>query len=111
VILAIIAALVFGLLVGFVNAFLTVALRLPSFIATLGTSFILYGLVLTTSHAEPVTPTPAMQSIGKFFGNETASAWGWSAIIWAVVLVFIFHVVLTKEKKKMKKTKVKKYKS
>jgi len=95
VILAIIAALVFGLLVGFVNAFLTVALRLPSFIATLGTSFILYGLVLTTSHAEPVTPTPAMQSIGKFFGNETASAWGWSAIIWAVVLVAIFHVVLT----------------
>ena len=96
VILAIIATLVFGLLVGFINAFLTVALRLPSFIATLGTSFILYGLVLTTSHAEPVTPTPAMQSIGKFFGNETASAWGWSAIIWAVVLVAIFHVVLTR---------------
>jgi simple sugar transport system permease protein len=95
VILAIIATLVFGLVVGFINAFLTVALRLPSFIATLGTSFILYGLVLTTSHAEPVTPTPAMQSIGKFFGNETASAWGWSAIIWAVVLVAIFHVVLT----------------
>jgi simple sugar transport system permease protein len=95
VILAIIAALIFGLIVGFINAFLTVALRLPSFIATLGTSFILYGLVLTTSHAEPVTPTPAMQSIGKFFGNETASAWGWSAIIWAVVLVAIFHVVLT----------------
>ena len=95
VILAIIAALVFGLLVGFVNAFLTVALRLPSFIATLGTSFILYGLVLTTSHAEPVTPTASMEGNGKFFGNETASAWGWSAIIWAVVLVAIFHVVLT----------------
>jgi simple sugar transport system permease protein len=96
VILAIIAALIFGLVVGFINGFLTVTLRLPSFIATLGTSFILYGLVLTTSHAEPVTPTPAMESIGKFFGNETASAWGWSAIIWAVVLVFIFHVVLTR---------------
>jgi simple sugar transport system permease protein len=96
VILGIIAALIFGLVVGFVNGFLTVTLRLPSFIATLGTSFVLYGLVLTTSHAEPVTPTPAMESIGKFFGNETASAWGWSAIIWAVVLVAIFQVVLTR---------------
>jgi simple sugar transport system permease protein len=96
VILAIIATLVFGLVVGAINAFLTVALRLPSFIATLGTSFILYGLVLTTSHAEPVTPTASMEGIGKFFGNETASAWGWSAIIWAVVLVAIFHVVLTR---------------
>jgi len=96
VILAIIAALIFGLVVGFINGFLTVTLRLPSFIATLGTSFVLYGLVLTTSHAEPVTPTPAMERVGKFFGNETASAWGWSAIIWAVVLVFIFHVVLTR---------------
>ena len=96
VILAIIITLIFGLVVGAINAFLTVTLRLPSFIATLGTSFVLYGLVLTTSHAEPVTPTPAMERVGKFFGNETASAWGWSAIIWAVVLVFIFHVVLTR---------------
>ena len=96
VILAIIVALIFGLVVGFINGFLTVTLRLPSFIATLGTSFVLYGLVLTTSHAEPVTPPPSSEGIGKFFGNETASAWGWSAIIWAVVLVLIFHVVLTR---------------
>jgi simple sugar transport system permease protein len=97
VVLAIILSLIFGLVVGWVNAFLTVTLRLPSFIATLGTSFVLYGLVLTTSHGEPVTPTPAMQSIGKFFGsNQSGSAWEWSAIIWAIVLVAIFHVVLTR---------------
>ena len=44
VILAIIIALIFGLAVGAINAFLTVTLGLPSFIATLGTSFVLYGV-------------------------------------------------------------------
>jgi len=96
VILAIIIALIFGLVVGFVNAFLTVTLRLPSFIATLGTSFVLYGLVLTTSHAEPVSIPTSAEHIGKFFGNETTSGWGWSAIIWAVLLVVIFQIVLTR---------------
>ena len=96
VILAIIIALIFGLVVGLVNAFLTVTLRLPSFIATLGTSFVLYGLVLTTSHAEPVSIPTSAEHIGKFFGNETTSGWGWSAIIWAVLLVVIFQVVLTR---------------
>jgi simple sugar transport system permease protein len=74
---------------------LTVTLGLPSFIATLGTSFVLYGVVLTTSHGEPVDIPPSAEHIGKFFGNETTSAWGWSAIIWAVALVAVFHVVLT----------------
>ncbi|MGH3201933.1 MAG: ABC transporter permease [Streptosporangiaceae bacterium] len=96
VILAIVVALIFGLVVGFINAFLTVTLRLPSFIATLGTAFVLYGLVLTTSHAEPVSIPPSAEHIGKFFGNESTSAWGWSAIIWAVLLVIIFQIVLTR---------------
>ena len=95
VILAIIITLIFGLVVGAVNAFLTVTLGLPSFIATLGTSFILYGVVLTTSHGEPATLPASTEHIGKFFGNETTSAWGWSAIIWAVLIVVIFHIVLT----------------
>jgi simple sugar transport system permease protein len=94
-ILAIIVSLIFGLFVGFINGFLTVTLRLPSFIATLGTAFVLYGLVLTTSHGEPVNIPPSAEHIGKFFGNESTSAWGWSAFIWALVLVIIFHIVLT----------------
>jgi simple sugar transport system permease protein len=94
-ILAIIISLIFGLVVGAVNGFLVVTLGLPSFIATLGTSFVLYGLVLTTSHGEPVNVPASLQHIGKFFGNETTSGWGWSAFIWAVALVAIFQVVLT----------------
>ena len=93
---AIILALVFGLVVGWINAFLTVTLRLPSFIATLGTAFVLYGVVLTTSHASPVNVPTSVEHIGKFFGNETTSAWGWSAFIWALLLVTIFQIVLTR---------------
>jgi simple sugar transport system permease protein len=87
--LSIILSLVFGLLVGFVNGFITVALRVPSFITTLGTGFILLGMALTLSHAEPKTIPPATVSIGKYLGTD---AWAW--FIWAVVLVAIFHVVL-----------------
>ena len=50
---AIIISLLFGVVVGWVNGFLTVTMGLPSFITTLGTGFILLGLTLTTSHAYP----------------------------------------------------------
>jgi simple sugar transport system permease protein len=95
VIPAIVVALVMGLVVGWVNGFLTVTLGVPSFITTLGTGFILYGLTLTTSHAEPVNVPASAESIGKFFGSQIGG-YAWSAIIWAVVLVAIFHVVLTR---------------
>ena len=52
---AIIIALLMGLVVGWVNAFLTVTVGLPSFITTLGTGFILLGIVQVTSHGEPVS--------------------------------------------------------
>ena len=68
---AIMLALLFGLVVGWINGFLTVTLRLPSFIATLGTSFVLYGVVLTTPHASPVNVPVSVEHIGKFFGNKT----------------------------------------
>src|SRR6202034_162431 len=51
--LAIILGLLAGVTAGWVNAFITVALGVPSFITTLGTGFILYGLALTVSHDEP----------------------------------------------------------
>ena len=62
--LAIIISLVFGLVVGWVNGFLTVTMGLPSFITTLGTGFILWGLTLTTSHAYPAAIPKAAVSTG-----------------------------------------------
>ncbi len=88
--LGVIAGLVTGLVAGWVNGFLVVGLGLPAFIATLGTGFVLDGLALVFSHAEPLTPTASIVSIGKLIGTDP-----WSQFIWAVVLVAIFHVVLT----------------
>jgi simple sugar transport system permease protein len=90
-ILAILLALVFGLVVGFVNAFFTITVGVPSFITTFATGFFLYGLTLYTSHAEPVTPDDSVQGIGHWFGT-----YAWSMLIWTLVLVAIFHVVLTR---------------
>jgi simple sugar transport system permease protein len=89
--LAIILSLVFGLLVGFINGFITVTLGVPSFITTLGTGFILAGMALTMSHAQPKTIPPATVSYGRWIAID-----GWAQFIWAVVLVAIFHVVLTR---------------
>jgi len=88
---AILIGLLFGLVAGWFNAFLTVTLGLPSFIATLGTAFLLDGIMLTTSHAEPVPPPASALGIGKWLGSDP-----WSMIIWAVILFAIFHVVLTR---------------
>jgi len=90
---AIIISLLFGLLVGAANGFLTVTMGLPSFITTLGTGFILLGLTLTTSHAYPATIPTSAVGIGRWIGAAP-----WSQFIWAVALTAIFYVVLTRTK-------------
>jgi simple sugar transport system permease protein len=91
--LAIIAALVMGLVVGWFNGFLTVTMGLPSFITTLGTGFIMWGLTLTTSHAYPANIPASSAGIGRWIGAAP-----WSQFIWAVVLTAIFFVVLNRTK-------------
>ena len=88
-VLAIILCLVFGLAVGWFNAFLTVTLRLPSFITTLGTGFILAGLILTTNSGEQATIPQQVIGIGRWIGS-----YAWAEIIWAVILTALFHVLL-----------------
>jgi len=89
--LAILLSLAFGVGCGWINGFLTVTLGLPSFITTLGTGFLLAGFALYTSHAEPKTIPPAAAGFGDWIGTNP-----WSQFIWAVILVAIFHVVLTR---------------
>jgi simple sugar transport system permease protein len=93
VLLAILCALIFGVVVGAINGFLTVALGIPSFIGTLGTGFVLYGLTLTASNATQATPTTNSLGIGKWIGG-----YGYSEIAWAVGLTIICHIVLTRTK-------------
>ena len=90
-VLAVLLCLVMGIAVGFCNGFITVALGVPSFITTLGTGFILQGILLVTSHAYPATIPESANGVGKLLGSST-----WAEIIWTVVLVAIFHVVFTR---------------
>ena len=89
--LAILFALLSGLVVGLVNGFFTVTLGLPSFITTLGTSFILLGLIGTTSHDQPATIPPDVLGIGKWIAT-----YSWADLVWAIALTVVFHIVLTR---------------
>jgi simple sugar transport system permease protein len=93
--LAVILGLLSGVIAGWVNGFVTVTLRVPSFITTIGTGFILDGMALTFSHAEPQEIPPSSVSVGKFLGIP-GNPWQWAPFVWAAVLVLIFHVVLTR---------------
>ncbi len=84
-------ALLFGLAVGWINGFFTVTIGVPSFITTLGTGFVLMGLINTTSHDQPANIPGNVMGIGKWIDY-----YAWAPIVWAVVLTAIFHVVLTR---------------
>jgi simple sugar transport system permease protein len=86
--LAVIAGLVAAAIVGFVNGAVTVWLRLPSFVTTLGTLFLINGITLTISRGTPVQ-TPGSPAFANFMG-----AWGYSEILWTVVIAFVMHVLL-----------------
>jgi simple sugar transport system permease protein len=90
-VLAILISLIFGLVIGLVNGFFTVTVGVPSFITTFATGFFLYGLTLWSSHAEPVAPPASVQGIGHWIGT-----YAWSMLVWTLILVAIFHVVLTR---------------
>jgi simple sugar transport system permease protein len=88
--LAILIALLMGVVIGWINGFLTVTVGLPSFITTLGTGFVILGIVQTTSHGEPVTVPTDVAGAQHWLGGN------WAPFIWAVVLTIIMHIVLTR---------------
>ena len=86
--LAVIVGIAAGAGVGFVNGFVTVYLSIPSFVTTLGTLFLINGLTLSISAGTPVSP-PSNPVLSQVMGG-----WGYSEILWAVVIVAIMHTVL-----------------
>jgi simple sugar transport system permease protein len=92
ILLAIVLALAISALIGFINGFITVVFRVPSFVTTLGTAYIVIGIVLTTSHAYPAPiPEAATETIRKVFGASD-----YANLIWCLVIVAFFHVLLTR---------------
>jgi simple sugar transport system permease protein len=90
-VLAVLLCLLMGVAVGFCNGFITVTLGVPAFITTLGTGYVLFGILLVTSHAYPATIPDSAAGVGKWLGSTS-----WAEIIWTIVLVAIFQVVLTR---------------
>lgn len=89
---AILLALAISAGIGFLNGFVTIQLRVPSFVTTLGSFYVLLGVLLTTSHAYPVPiPEPTKGTIQTWLG-----AGDWSSLVWCLAIVAFFHVVLTR---------------
>jgi simple sugar transport system permease protein len=86
--LAVLAGVLAAGLVGFINGAVTVFLRLPSFVTTLGTLFLINGITLTISRGTPVS-TPGGPVFTSIMGG-----WGYSEIIWAVAIALLMHIML-----------------
>jgi len=80
--------------IGFLNGFITVRTRIPSFITTLGTMMFWRGILLAVTGGFPVsyfpTATPTMFLIlnGRFAGQFRASA------LWFLGIILILNVIL-----------------
>ncbi len=89
---AILVALAISAVIGFANGFITTRLRVPSFVTTLGMFYFLYGVLLTTSHAYPVSiPQEVRGTTQTWLG-----AGDWASLIWCLIIVALFHTVLTR---------------
>jgi simple sugar transport system permease protein len=92
--LAIVLALVVVAGVGAVNGLITVGLNVPSFVTTLATNFILFGLVLVVSNDTQATPIPLSSS--SSFAGQLMGGWLWAEILWVVAITIVLAVVLTR---------------
>jgi simple sugar transport system permease protein len=82
---------ILAVIIGGINGIITTVFGVPSLITTIATGFIIFGYTLTISAAQQVNIPTESLGLGHWFGLEA-----WSEIIWASVLVLIFHVILTR---------------
>ena len=88
-VLAIVIAVLVCSLIGLLNGVVTTVFGVPSLITTLASGFLVFGYTLTISSAQQINLPAQSVHIGRWFGGEA-----WSEIIWASVLVLLFHVLL-----------------
>jgi simple sugar transport system permease protein len=89
---AILLALALASGIGFINGFITMVLHVPSFVTTLGTFYVLQGVLLTASKATPVPiPESTKGTLQTWLGRAD-----WASILWCVGIVAFFHIVFTR---------------
>jgi simple sugar transport system permease protein len=87
--LALIISLVIAAAIGLFNGLVNQYIKLPSFIATLGTLYLLHGVALTIAGSTPL-PAPTDGVLVAIFGGAQ-----WSELIWALAIGVILHILLT----------------
>lgn len=85
---AIVVALVTAALFGMINGIVTTVLELPSFVTTLGSLFVLVGIMEITSNGTQFNLTLTGTG-GSIFG-----LYSWSEVLWALGLVVIVYLML-----------------
>jgi simple sugar transport system permease protein len=85
----VVAGLLVCALIGLFNGLITVLLKVPSFITTLGTLFLINGLTLTISQGFPVL-TPSEGLVNEVLGHSP-----YSEIIWAIVITILMQMLLS----------------
>ena len=89
-VLSIIIGLIVSAGIGFVNGFVSVILRVPSLITTLGMQFLLYGITLVISNDFPVV-TPNGGGLAKILATND-----FSEIAWAILIIIVMQIVLSR---------------
>jgi simple sugar transport system permease protein len=94
-----------GVLVGFVNGVITVRLRVPSLITTVGTLFLLQGIVVSIYNSQPII-APVEEPFNALFGESLAdpsssdltwrSLTAFTPFVWTVVVVAVLGLVLSR---------------
>ena len=90
ILLAVVLGLLSGSLVGLVNGLITVVLRVPSFITTLGMAYVLNGLTLNISGAFPVEP-PGSHTFFRYFGAPP-----YVTVYWALGVIVVMTILLSR---------------
>ena len=94
IVLAIVVALLASSAVGAINGLITVRLNVPSFVTTLATNFILYGIVLVYSNDAEASPIPF--SGGTSAAAKVLGAYKWSEILWVLAITIVLGITLTR---------------
>lgn len=85
----VILGLLVSMAIGLINGLVTVLLKVPSLITTLGTLFLLNGITLTISQGFPEL-TPVEGTFNEVMGHSP-----YSEIIWAIGIIIVMQIILS----------------
>jgi simple sugar transport system permease protein len=100
-----VVGLLIGVLIGVINGIITVKFRVPSLITTVGTFFLLQGVVVSIYNSQPIV-APVQEPFNEIFGENlyspTDSLWSWHGLtaftpfLWTLLAVGAMALVLNR---------------